>query len=90
MQATLAMPAASELVPLIPELTLAGLGFLLLLIDLFVSDARRGITHVLSVLALLLVGAMIVLGVGSGDEASVLSGMFVAPGKSRMEPVSLR
>lgn len=77
MQATLAMPAASELVPLIPELTLAGLGFLLLMIDLFVSDARRAITHVLSVLVLLLIGAMIVLGVGSGAETSALSGMFV-------------
>ena len=77
MQATLAMPAASELVPLIPELTLAGLGFLLLMLDLFVSDARRGITHVLSVLVLLLIAAMIATGVGAGDEASALSGMFV-------------
>jgi len=77
MQATLAMPAASELVPLIPELTLAGLGFLLLMLDLFVSDARRGITHVLSVLVLVLIAAMIATGVGAGDEASALSGMFV-------------
>lgn len=77
MQATLAMPAPNELVPLIPELSLAGLGFLLLMLDLFVSDARRGITHVLSVAVLLLVAAMVVLGVGAGDEASVLSGMFV-------------
>ena len=77
MQATLAMPAPNELVPLIPELSLAGLGFLLLMLDLFVSDARRGITHVLSVAILLLVAAMVVLGVGAGDEASVLSGMFV-------------
>ncbi len=77
MQATLAMPAASELVPLIPEMTLAGLGFLLLMLDLFLSDARRGITHVLSVLALLVVAAMLVMGVGAGSEPSVLGGMFV-------------
>ena len=77
MQATLTLPAASELVPMIPELTLAGLGFLLLMLDLFISDARRGITHVLTVLALVLVGAMVAMGVGAGDEASTLSGMFV-------------
>ena len=77
MQATLAMPAATELLPLIPELVLVGAAFGLLMLDLFLKDSQRVFTHVLSVLALLLVAGLIACGVGVGDDTSVLNNMFV-------------
>ena len=77
MQATLAMPAVTQLLPLIPELVLVGAAFGLLMLDLFLKDRQRVFTHVLSVLALLLVAALIACGVGVGDDTSVLNNMFV-------------
>ena|SRR5690606_33056931 len=77
MQATLAMPAATELLPLIPELVLVGAAFALLMLDLFLKDGQRIATHVLSVVALVLVAGLIVAGVGAGDGSAVLNGMFV-------------
>ena len=38
MQATLAMPAVTQLLPLIPELVLVGAAFGLLMLDLFLKD----------------------------------------------------
>ncbi|WP_374350516.1 NADH-quinone oxidoreductase subunit NuoN [Thermomonas sp.] len=77
MQATLAMPAVTQLLPLIPELVLVGAAFGLLMLDLFLKDSQRVFTHVLSVLALLLVAGLIACGVGVGDDTSVLNNMFV-------------
>ena len=70
MQATLAMPAASELV-------LVGAAFALLMLDLFLKDSQRVVTHVLSVATLALVGGLIAAGVGVGEDTAVLNGMFV-------------
>ncbi len=77
MQATLAMPAATELLPLIPELVLVGAAFALLMLDLFLKDSQRVVTHVLSIATLVLVGGLIAAGVGVGDDTAVLNGMFV-------------
>ncbi|WP_447936890.1 NADH-quinone oxidoreductase subunit NuoN [Thermomonas fusca] len=77
MQATLAMPAATELLPLIPELVLVGAAFALLMLDLFLKDSQRVVTHVLSVATLALVGGLIAAGVGVGEDTAVLNGMFV-------------
>lgn len=77
MEATLAMPAVTELLPLIPELALVGAAFALLMLDLFLKDSQKVITHALSVVALLGVAGLILAGVGAGSEPSVLSGMFV-------------
>ena len=77
MQATLAMPAATELLPLIPELVLVGAAFALLMLDLFLKDSQRVVTHVLSVATLLVVGGLVAAGVGAGDGTAVLNGMFV-------------
>lgn len=77
MQATLAMPAATELLPLIPELVLVGAAFALLMLDLFLKDSQRVVTHVLSIAILVLVGGLIAAGVGVGDDTAVLNGMFV-------------
>ena len=77
MQATLAMPAATELLPLIPELVLVGAAFALLMLDLFLKDSQRVVTHVLSVATLLVVGWLVAAGIGAGDGTAVLNGMFV-------------
>lgn len=77
MQATLAMPAITELLPLIPELALVGAAFALLMLDLFLKDSQRAVTHVLSVFSLLLVAGLLVAGVGAGDGSPVLNGMFL-------------
>jgi NADH-quinone oxidoreductase subunit N len=77
MQATLAMPAATELLPLIPELVLVGAAFALLMLDLFLKDSQRAVTHVLSVASLVLVAGLIAAGVGVGENTTVLNGMFV-------------
>ena len=77
MQATLAMPAATELLPLIPELVLVGAAFALLVLDLFLKDSQRVVTHVLSIATLVLVGGLIAAGVGVGEDTAVLNGMFV-------------
>ncbi|MGX5672895.1 NADH-quinone oxidoreductase subunit NuoN [Thermomonas fusca] len=79
MQATLAMPAATELLPLIPELVLVGAAFALLMLDLFLKDSQRVVTHVLSIATLALVGGLIAagVGVGVGEDTAALNGMFV-------------
>lgn len=75
MQATLPMPSATELLPLLPELVLVGAAFALLMLDLFLDDRRRVVTHVLAIASLVLAGALVAAGVGGQGE--VLSGMFV-------------
>ena len=70
-----AMPSATELRPLLPELVLIGSAFALLIIDLFIGERHKVWTHFLSVLALVVVLAM--LATGSGGQGVVLNGMFV-------------
>ena len=69
------MPSAAELLPLLPELVLIGGAFALLIIDLFIGERHKVWTHFLSVLALVVVLAM--LATGSGGQGVVLNGMFV-------------
>lgn len=69
------MPAATDLLPLLPEMVLVGIAFLLLMVDMFLDESRRIITHVLAVAALVAVALMIAGGVGG--QGTVLSGMFV-------------
>lgn len=77
MQATLAVPAAAEFAPLIPELTLVGAAFALLMLDLFLPDRQRVVTHLLGVASLVLVAVLVAAGVGGGGDAAVLHGMFL-------------
>lgn len=72
---SLAMPTAAELLPLLPELVLIGSAFALLIVDLFIGERHKVWTHFLSVLALVVVLAMLATGVGG--QGVVLSGMFV-------------
>ena len=75
MQATLATPAASEFLPLIPELVLVGAAFALLMLDLFLNEKQRVVTHLLAVASLVLVAALLVA--GTGGQGTVLGGMFI-------------
>ena len=74
------MPTAADLLPLLPELVLIGGAFVLLMLDLFLSESQRIATHLLSV-ALLLVTAWLAAA-GIGGDHTVLGGMFVRDGMS--------
>ncbi|SJZ68201.1 NADH dehydrogenase subunit N [Lysobacter spongiicola DSM 21749] len=70
--------SAAELMPMLPELVLVGGAFALLMLDLFLSERQRIITHACSIGLLVAVTAMLAFGVGGQGE--VLSGMFVRDG----------
>lgn len=61
--------------PLLPMLVLAGSAFVLLLLDLFLDDRRRILTHVLGIVALLAACGLLLGGVGGAG--TVMHGMFV-------------
>ncbi len=67
--------SAAELLPLLPELILVGGAFALLMLDLFLSEQRRAVIHVLSMILLLAVVAMVASGVGG--HGVVFDGMFI-------------
>ena len=75
MQATLATPPVSDLLPLVPELVLVGTAFGLLMLDLFLNEKQRVVTHLLAVASLVLVAALLMAGVGG--QGNVLGGMFI-------------
>jgi len=65
----------AELAPLAPELVVVFGAFALLMLDLFLDDRRRVVTHALAIATLLAAAAVVALGVGGHGIA--LSGMFV-------------
>jgi NADH-quinone oxidoreductase subunit N len=69
------MPTAADLLPLLPELVLVGMAFALLMLDLFLSERQRWVTHVLAIGTLVVVGAMVAM--GTGGQGIVLNGMFI-------------
>jgi NADH-quinone oxidoreductase subunit N len=69
------MPTAADLMPLLPELLLVGGAFALLMLDLFLGESRRIVTHVLAI-GLLLATAWLAAA-GIGGHGTVLGGMFV-------------
>ncbi|WP_401739581.1 NADH-quinone oxidoreductase subunit NuoN [Stenotrophomonas pavanii] len=66
---------AADLPPLAPELVLIGSAFALMILDLFVSNRNKIVTHLFSLAALALVLFMLATGVGGQGE--VFHGMFV-------------
>ncbi|GAB6196479.1 NADH-quinone oxidoreductase subunit NuoN [Lysobacter xanthus] len=72
---TAPMPAADDLLPLLPEMLLAGAAFFLLMVDLFLDERRRIVTHAAAVVAL--VAAAVLIATGTGGQGTVLGGMFV-------------
>jgi NADH-quinone oxidoreductase subunit N len=71
----LTMPTAADLLPLLPELVLVGAAFALLMLDLFLDERQRWITHVLSVATLIVVAGLVAA--GTGGQGTVLNGMFI-------------
>jgi NADH-quinone oxidoreductase subunit N len=67
---------ASDLVTLQPEIFLLSATCALLLIDLFVSNARRGITHFLALVVLAATAAMLVRNPASASSTA-FGGMFI-------------
>ncbi|MFL6592582.1 MAG: NADH-quinone oxidoreductase subunit NuoN [Luteimonas sp.] len=69
------MPTAADLLPLLPELVVVGGAFALLMLDLFLSESQRVLTHVLAIALLLLTAWLAATGIGG--QGTVLGGMFV-------------
>ena len=65
----------AELAPMAPELVVVFGAFALLMLDLFLDDRRRVLTHALAIATLLTAAAMVWFDVGG--QGSTLSGMFV-------------
>lgn len=66
---------AADLPPLAPELVLIGSAFALMILDLFVSNRNKIVTHLFSLAALAVVLFMLATGVGGQGE--VFHGVFV-------------
>lgn len=66
---------AADLMPLLPELVVILGAFALLMLDLFLDERRRVISHVFAIAVLAVATALISFGVG--DHGTFLSGMFV-------------
>lgn len=73
---TLTFPARNlaDIAPLAPELVVIIGAFALLMLDLFIDERRRFLTHALAVVVLLVAAAMIAGGVGG--QGAVLADMF--------------
>jgi len=69
------MPTVADLMPLLPEIILVGAAFALLMLDLFMSEKQRVVTHLLAIASLVAVAVMVIVGVGG--QGTVLSGMFI-------------
>ena len=61
----------AEIAPLAPELVVVFGGFALLMLDLFLDDRRRVVTHALAIAIMLVAAAMVWAGVGSGQETTL-------------------
>src|SRR5688500_10407616 len=77
----------SDLLPLLPELVLVGSAFALLMLDLFLDERRRIVTHVLSLVVLLVVAGMLVAGVGG--QGVVFKGAFVRDGMADVLKIAI-
>src|SRR5690625_2747844 len=64
----------AEFAPLLPELVVVFGAFGLLMLDLFLDERRRVVTHALSIATLLVAAAFIVFGVGGNGV--VMEGLF--------------
>ncbi|GAB2507377.1 NADH-quinone oxidoreductase subunit NuoN [Pseudoxanthomonas sangjuensis] len=69
------LPSTADLLPLLPEVTLVAGAFVLLILDLFVDNRRRIVTHALTLL--LLAGVLWMIAAGCGGQGTVFNGMFV-------------
>ncbi|MGX5731839.1 NADH-quinone oxidoreductase subunit NuoN [Pseudoxanthomonas beigongshangi] len=75
MMTTSMLPTAADLLPLLPEVVLIAGAFALLMLDLFLSERQRVITHLLALATLAASFFMILTDVGG--SGTVFNGMFV-------------
>ncbi|MDQ3188915.1 MAG: NADH-quinone oxidoreductase subunit NuoN [Pseudomonadota bacterium] len=62
----------------IPEFVLLVAACIVLIVDLFVSDARRNVTYLLTLLALLVVGALVCVWLAQDVSLIAFGGMYIA------------
>jgi NADH-quinone oxidoreductase subunit N len=74
------MITTSDFIPLTPELFLLGATCVLLLADLFISDARRGLTHFLGLLTLVATAALTLRNGVATEAVTAFGGMFIRDG----------
>ena len=67
--------SAADLLPLLPELVVILGAFALLMLDLFVDERRRVVSHLFAIAVLAVATFMVATGVGG--HGTVLNGMFV-------------
>ena len=73
----------NDLLAILPELVLLGATCAILLIDLFLKPAQRGITHTLSLAALAATSVFVWRGaLPAGQGVAVFNGMFLHDGVS--------
>jgi len=65
-----------ELVPVMPEILILTMACVVLLLDLFMSERRRGLVHAVSV-ATLLAAIVLTLGPRGSGDAVILNGAFI-------------
>jgi NADH-quinone oxidoreductase subunit N len=74
---------SNDLWTLFPELFLLGATCVILLVDLFIKPAQRDITHVLSLIALIVTGVLVWHGAPvDGESVTAFNGMFLRDGMS--------
>lgn len=73
-----------NLIPVLPEIFLAIAICAILLIDLFLSDAKRYITYVLSLAALIVCGALSLCAFNAGETSYSFGNMFVSDPMSNL------
>lgn len=73
------MVTSADFLPLAPELFLLGATCVILLLDLFLSDQRRGLVHLLAILTLVATGILTFRqgGAGALPDATAFGGMFI-------------
>ncbi|MGH6609335.1 MAG: NADH:ubiquinone oxidoreductase subunit N, partial [Burkholderiaceae bacterium] len=62
----------------LPEIALLSAACIVLVADLFVSDARRNVTYGLTMLALLIVGAIVCVFLERSESVLAFGGMYVS------------
>jgi len=70
----------ADFIPLTPEIFLLSATCALLLLDLFISDARRGLTHFLGLLILLATAALTLRDGIATEQVTAFGGMFIRDG----------
>ena len=73
-----------NLIPVLPEIFLAVAICAILLIDLFLSDAKRNITYVLSIIALVVCGGLSLGDFNTGATVYTFNNMFVSDPMSNL------